>query len=56
MINFVYTLCGSTPGQSQYGGFKRALTKKSGDMVRDRVRMLYLLDRIRSRTSTSKTT
>ena len=43
MMNFVYTLCSSTPGQIQYGGFKRALAKKSGDMIRDRVRILYLL-------------
>ena len=42
MMNFVYTLCSSTPGQIQYGGFKRALAKKSGDMIRDRVRILYL--------------
>ena len=28
MMNFVYTLCSSTPGQIQYGGFKRALAKK----------------------------
>ena len=43
MMNFVYTLCSSTPGQIQYGGFKRALAKKSGDMIRDRVRIPYLL-------------
>ena len=43
MMNFVYTLCSSTPGQIQYGGFKRALAKKSGDMIRHRVRILYLL-------------
>ena len=43
MMNFVYTLCSSTPGQIQYGRFKRALAKKSGDMIRDRVRILYLL-------------
>ena len=43
MMNFVYTLCSSTPGQIQYFGFKRALAKKSGDMIRDRVRILYLL-------------
>ena len=43
MMNLVYTLCSSTPGQIQYGGFKRALAKKSGDMIRDRVRILYLL-------------
>ena len=43
MMNFVHTLCSSTPGQIQYGGFKRALAKKSGDMIRDRVRILYLL-------------
>ena len=42
MMNFVCILCGSTPGQIQYGGFKRALAKKSGDMIRDRVRILYL--------------
>ena len=43
MMNFVCILCSSTPGQIQYGGFKRALAKKSGDMIRDRVRILYLL-------------
>ena len=43
MMNFVYTLCSSTPSQIQYGGFKRVLAKKSGDMIRDRVRILYLL-------------
>ena len=43
MMNFVCILCGSTPGQIHYGGFKRALAKKSGDMIRDRVRILYLL-------------
>ena len=43
MMNFVYTLCSSTPAQILYGGFKRALAKKSGDMIRDRVRILYLL-------------
>ena len=43
LMNFVCILCGSTPGQIQYGGFKRALAKKSGDMIRDRVRILYLL-------------
>ena len=43
MMNFVNTHCSSTPGQIQYGGFKRALVKKSGDMIRDRVRILYLL-------------
>ena len=31
------------PGQIQYGGFKRALAKKSGDMIRDQIRILYLL-------------
>ena len=41
--NGSYALCSSTPGQIQYGGFKRALAKKSGDMIRDRVRILYLL-------------
>ena len=35
MMNFVCILCSSTPGQIQYGGFKRALAKKSGDMIRD---------------------
>ena len=40
MMNFVCLLCGSTPGQIQYGGFKRALAKKSGDMIGDRVRIL----------------
>ena len=39
MINFVYTLCDSTPGQIQHGRFIRAL----GDMIRDQVRILYLL-------------
>ena len=48
MMNFVYTLCSSTPGQIQYGGFKRAHAKKSGDMIRDRVRILYLFNRHRS--------
>ena len=43
MMNFVYTLCSSTPGQIQYGGFKRALAKKSGNMIRHQVRILYLL-------------
>ena len=43
MVNFVYTLCRSTFGQIQYGGFKRALAKKSGDMIHDRVRILFLL-------------
>ena len=38
MMNFVCILCSSTPGQIQYGGFK-----KRGDMIRDRVRILYLL-------------
>ena len=39
MINFVYTLCSSTPGQIQHGRFIRAL----GDMIRDQTRILYLL-------------
>ena len=39
MINFVYALCSSTPGQIQHGRFTRAL----GDMIRDQVRILYLL-------------
>ena len=43
MLNFVCILCSSTPGQIQYGGFKRVLAKKSGDMIRDRVCILYLL-------------
>ena len=43
MMNFVCILCSSTPGQIQYDGFKRALAKKSGEMIRDRVRILYLL-------------
>ena len=43
IINFVYKLCSSTPDQIQYGGFKRALAKKSGDTIRDRVRILYPL-------------
>ena len=33
----------TTPGQIQYGGFRRARLGKSGDMIRDRVRILYLL-------------
>ena len=40
MINFVYTLRISTPGQIQHGRFIRAL---GGDMIRDQVRILYLL-------------
>ena len=32
-MNFVYTLCSSTPGQIQYGGFKRALAKKVETLV-----------------------
>jgi hypothetical protein len=32
-----------TPSQIQYGGFERARMKKSGDMIRDQVRILYLL-------------
>ena len=44
MMNFVYALCSSTPGQIQYGGFKRALAKKSGDMIRDQVRIHYFYD------------
>ena len=43
MMNFVRILCGLTPGQIQYGGFKRELAKKRGDMIRDRVRILYPL-------------
>ena len=39
MINFVYTLCNSTPGQIQYGQFITALARKIGDQVR----ILYLL-------------
>ena len=39
MINFVYTLCISTPGQIQQGRFIRAL----GDMIRDQESILYLL-------------
>ena len=39
MINFVYTLCSSTPGQIQHGQFIRVLS----DMIRDQVRILYLL-------------
>ena len=39
IINFVYTLCSSTPGQIRHGRFIRAL----GDMIRDQVRILYLL-------------
>ena len=40
MINFVYTLCTSAPGQIQLGRFIMAL---GGDMIRDQVRILYLL-------------
>ena len=36
MIHFVYKLCCSTSGQIQYG-------RKIGDMIRDHVRILYLL-------------
>ncbi len=36
-------LCILTPNQIQYGGFIRASVKKIGDMIRDRVRILYLL-------------
>ncbi len=32
-----------TPNQIQHGGFIRASVKKIGDMIRDRVRILYLL-------------
>ena len=32
-----------TPRQIQYGGFRRACLGKSGDMIRDRVRILCLL-------------
>jgi hypothetical protein len=32
-----------TPRQIQHGGFKRARMRKSGDMIRDQVRILYLL-------------
>ena len=32
-----------TPSQIQYGGFQRALMKKSGDMIRDQVRILCLI-------------
>ena len=39
MINLVYTLCSSTPGQIQHGRFIRAL----GDMIREQARILYLL-------------
>ena len=39
MINFVYALCSSTPGQIQHGRFIRAL----GDMIRNQVHILYLL-------------
>ena len=41
MMDFVYTLCNSTPGLIQYGEFKRALAiaKKSGDMIRHQVRI-----------------
>ena len=43
MMNFVCTLCSSTSGQIQYGGFKRARAKKNGNTIRDQVRILYLL-------------
>ena len=43
MMSFVYTLCSSTPGQIQHGGFKWTIAKTSGDMIRDRVRILYVL-------------
>ena len=43
IIKSVYTLCGSTPGQFQHGRFIRALAEKMGDMIRDQVRILYLL-------------
>ena len=39
----LYTLYISTPGQIQYGRFIRTLAKKIGDVIRDRVRVLYLL-------------
>ena len=49
MMNLVYnSICSSTPGQIQYGGFKRALAKKSGDMIRDRVRITELYNYWRS--------
>ena len=32
-----------TPRQIQYGGFERAILKKSGDTIRDEVRILRLL-------------
>ena len=35
MINFVYTLCCSTPGQIQHGRFIRF----GGGMIRDQVRI-----------------
>ena len=38
MMNFVYTLCTSTPGQIQYGRFIRALARKIGDMILDQAR------------------
>ena len=38
MINFVYTLCSSTPGQIQHGRFIRAL----GDMIREQVNVFYI--------------
>ena len=39
MINFVNTICSSTPGQIQHSRFIKAL----GDMIRDQARILYLL-------------
>ena len=32
-----------TPRQIQYGGFERAILRKSGDMIRDEVRILCLV-------------
>ena len=46
VINFVYTLCSSTPGQIQYGRFTRALARKICDMIRDQVRILHLISMV----------
>jgi hypothetical protein len=47
VVSFVYTLYSytlySTPSQIQHGGFIRTRMGKSGDMIRDQVRILYLL-------------
>ena len=43
MINFVYTLCCSTPSQIQYGRFIRVLARKFGDMIRDQVYSISII-------------